>query len=264
MSTLYQALVRYANDHQLLERPYYAQLRFPWQLELNADGSLASTELTPLPAEVDAKGRPSKVPGRIVSAPSMKRTSGIAGILGADGLDYVLGWFDPNPSDSRAEAKARTDSAARHRAWAELVRQWAASPAAADDPVPRALVRFIDEGGVANVVAPDKWTAKDRVLISVGGRLATDSPSAPRFWAQHVAAKKGSERRGHCIVCGVHSGLVTTLPQTETRTAIPTLAIVHASIPRPIKDSSRTCRSSARFATQSASPPLGHPATRSS
>lgn len=220
MTTLYQALVRYAKDRELLARPYYAELRFPWQIELNADGSLASAELTPLPGEPDAKGRPSKVPGRVVSVPSMKRTSGIAAILGADGLDYVLGWYDPTPEDPAGEAKRRVDSTKRHAAWADLVRQWAASPAGSADPVTSALVRFLEDG-VTEIVPPEKWAAKDRVLIRVASRLATDSKSAAQFWAEHVAGKKGSDLRGHCVVCGTYSSLVSTLPQSVKGTLIP-------------------------------------------
>lgn len=220
MTTLYQSLVRYATDRDLLERPYYAELRFPWQIELNADGSLISTELTPLPGEPDAKGRPSKVPGQVKSVPSMKRTSGIAAILGADGLDYVLGWYDSDPDDPAAEAKRRADSAKRHAAWSELVREWAASPAGSTDPVATAVIRFLDEG-VTQIVPPEKWAAKDRVLIRVAGRLVTDSDSAARFWAEHVAGKKGSELHGHCVICGTYSALVSTLPQSVKGTLIP-------------------------------------------
>lgn len=236
MTTLYQALVRYAKDRELLARPYYAELRFPWQIELNADGSLASAELTPLPGEPDAKGRPSKVPGRVVSVPSMKRTSGIAAILGADGLDYVLGWYDPAPEDPAAEAKRQADSSKRHAAWADLVRQWAGSPAGSTDPAAAALVRFLNEG-VTQIVPPEKWTAKDRVLIQVAGRQATDSEAAAHFWAQHVAGKKGSDLRGHCVVCGAYSSLVSTLPQSVKGTLIPgghTSGVTPISINEPV------------------------------
>ncbi|MDO5684114.1 MAG: type I-C CRISPR-associated protein Cas8c/Csd1 [Propionibacteriaceae bacterium] len=220
MSTLYQALVRYADDHQLLARPYYADLRALWQLDLNADGSLASRHLTAIDAEPDKNGNPGKVPGRIFSSPTMKRTSGIAAILGADGLDYVLGWHEPVPDDPAAEAKARADSAARHAAWADLMRAWAASPLAAEDAAPQAVARFLDDG-VRHVERPAKWGAKDRVRIRVNGHPVTDSASAAAFWAQHVEAKKTSDRRGFCLVCSRYATLVATLPQSVKGTLIP-------------------------------------------
>lgn len=219
MTTLYQALVRYANDRILLARPYYADLRFLWQLELTGDGSLANTNLIPLDAGVDKVSGPNKTPGRLASAPSMKRTSGISAILGADGIDYVLGWYDAT-DDPVTREKSRRDSVARHAAWGDLMRKWASSPLAAGDPVPAAVVRFLDEG-VADVQPPEKWTAKDRVLIRVDGALVTDSASASAFWTQHVEGKKGSDRRGYCLVCSHYSPLVSTLPQSVKGTLIP-------------------------------------------
>lgn len=220
MATLYQALVTYATERNLLARPYYADLRVAWQLDLHGDGSLANPELTPLGPDLDKNGQPSKIPGLTLSVPSMKRTSGVRAILGADGLDYVLGWFDHSPDDPAADEKARSDSLDRHAAWTTLTRTWATHPLAADDRVPGAVVRFLEEG-VERVQRPEKWAAKDRVVVRVDGKRVTESPSASDFWAQHVESSKASDRRGPCLVCGRHSSLVATLPQSVKGTLIP-------------------------------------------
>lgn len=220
MTTLFQALVRYAVERDLLARPYYADQPVLWQLELKGDGSLVNDELVPLLREVDRKGRVSKVPGRVQVAPTINRTRGIAAILGADGFDYVLGWYDHVADNPTATEKGRRDSALRHQAWVDLMREWAASPMAKDDPIPHAVVRFL-ESGIDRVVPPEKWKAKDRVLIRVDGQLATESPSAASFWALHVESKKGADRRGHCVICSRFSPLVSTLPQSVKGTLIP-------------------------------------------
>ena len=56
MTTLFEALVKYARDNELLEKPYHAPARFLWQLDLNPDGSLASRELTPLSTQREVRG----------------------------------------------------------------------------------------------------------------------------------------------------------------------------------------------------------------
>ncbi len=219
MTTPYQSLVRLARQRRLLQKPYYSAMFFRWELVLEADGSLTSHELREQPRELDSRGVERKDPGKTLLAPSMKRTSGIAPIV-SDRLDYVLGWHQPMPDDPDGEAKARQDSSRRHSAWEALIRSWAAHPSAVDDPVPAALVKFIDDG-VDRIQKPEKWTSTDLVMIRVGSRDVTDAESISGFWRQHVEGKKSTKRIGVCLVCGEPGNLVATLPQSVKGTLIP-------------------------------------------
>ena len=219
MTTLYQALVRYANEHDLLEKPYYAPVRFLWQLDLNADGTLANPYLTPLTTTEIRRGKEQTVPGLTATVPRMTRTSGVSAMLGADDIAYVLGWCTPE-ADAAREVRAQAASDARHRAWGDLTRRWAYSPGAADDPIPQALVRFLNEG-VKEIVRPDSWEPKDPVRVFVGGVPATEAASASEFWTSHVEATKGAGRTGVCLICGRNGSLVDTFAQPVKGPLVP-------------------------------------------
>lgn len=225
MTTLFEALVKYARDHDLLEKPYHAPARFLWQLDLNRDGSLASRELTPLSTPREVRGKIKEERGRVVTVPRMTRTSGISPMLGADDIAYVLGWVHEAPDPGNADAtwtheKAVRDARQRHEAWSELTRRWAASPAAAHDPIPQALVKFL-ESGVDQVVRPSEWTPKDGVIIHVGLVPAPTANSAATFWTEHVEGTKGSNRVGLCLVCGMTGPVVDTFAQPVKGPLIP-------------------------------------------
>lgn len=225
MSTLFEALVKYARDHELLEKPYHAPARFLWQLDLSLDGSLVSRELTPLSTPREVRGKIKEERGRIVTVPRMTRTSGVSPMLGADDIAYVLGWVHEAPDQGdpaaiRAHEKSVRDARQRHEAWSALTHQWAASPAAADDPIPHALAKFL-ESGVDQVVRPPEWTSKDGVIIHVGLVPASLADSASPFWTQHVEGAKGSSRVGLCLICGRSRAVVDTFAQPVKGPLIP-------------------------------------------
>lgn len=225
MTTLFEALVRYAHEHKLLEKPYHAPARFIWQLDLNPDGSLASRELTPLFTPREVRGKITEERGRIVTVPRMTRTRGVSPMLGADDIAYVLGWVHdaPDPGDAattRAYDKIVRDTRQRREAWSALTRQWAASPAAADDPIPRALVNFI-ENGIDQVLQPAEWSAKDGIIIHVGLAPAHAAQSAVPFWTQYVERTKGSGRISLCLICGMNGPVVDTFAQPVKGSLIP-------------------------------------------
>lgn len=225
MSTLYQALVRYALANDLLEKPYHSATRFLWQLDLKADGSLASHELMPLSTRRDIGGKIREEAGRVAVVPRMNRTSGVAPMLGADDIAYVFGWVGeaPDPEDEKSTknyAKVALSTRSRHEAWAQLTRDWAASELASGDPVPAALIRFLDDG-IDEVRRPIAWTPKDPVIIHVDGVAATKAQSASRFWTARVEAAKGSSREAMCLICGRIGAVVDSFPQQVKGPLIP-------------------------------------------
>lgn len=225
MTTLFEALVKYAGRHELLEKPYHAPARFLWQLDLYPDGSLASRALTPLSTPREVRSKMKEERGRIVTVPRMTRTSGVSPMLGADDIAYVLGWVHEAPvtgdtAASNAHEKAIRDTRQRHEAWSALTRQWAASPAAAHDPIPQALVKFL-ESGVDQVLQPPEWSPKDGVIIHVGLIPAPAADSAAAFWTQHVEGTKGSSRVGLCLICGTNGPVVDTFAQPVKGPLIP-------------------------------------------
>lgn len=189
--------------------PFHRERRFLWQLELDRDGRPRSTTLTPL-LEPDAKGKQRGVPHRV---PAAVRTVGVAANLAADDVQYVLGWRDPSSKPERV--------AQCHTAFVELVERWAASPIAAADPVPGAVAAFYRAGGVAALAPPDVFTSKDGVVILVEGTHAHQAVSAPEFWAEEVARRKGSARHGRCLVCGQVRPLLDTVPGKIPQRLVP-------------------------------------------
>jgi CRISPR-associated protein Csd1 len=183
-----------------------------WQLALTADGELASTTLTDLGDPSDS----ARKNGTLHRVPHTTRTVGIAPCIGADDVQYVLGWCDEDSKPDRVERC--------HASFAGLVSAWAA--AFPEDPAAAAVDRFYASGGVAGVVRPEGWTSKQLVLISVDGEPATGLPSLRRFWAAEVVRRKagrpGSDtRQGLCLVCGRQKTLLNTLPQLVPRRLVP-------------------------------------------
>lgn len=218
MNTMYHALVRYATDKNLLTKPYHADVKFMWQLDLDMDGSLISPELVPLTSTRIVQGKERTDRGVIACVPRMTRTSGVSPMLGSDDISYVLGWAPE--ADGATDVKTQADATARHRSWHQLTQDWANSPEAKEDPVPASIVRFLNTG-VGLVEQPEDWTPKDGILIRVAGGRATDAASASPFWTRYVQQAKGASRYGPCLICGHEGTLVDSLPQVVKGPLIP-------------------------------------------
>lgn len=205
---LLQRLKEYA-EHQPEAAPFHRERRFAWQITLTPDGTARSTTLDPL-VEDDAKTKPRGVTHRV---PAVVRTAGVAANLAADDVQYVLGWPDETSKPDRV--------AQCHAAFVDLVERWAASPLAADDPIPGAVAAFYRNGGPAALSRPDSFSAKDGVIILVGSTPAHQAASAAAFWSEEVARRKGSVRRGLCLVCGEHRSLLDTVPGKIPQRLVP-------------------------------------------
>ncbi len=205
MTTLYQSLVAVAHRSGGA-KPYHAQVKLIWQLDISSDGRETSPTLTPLTHERLDRGKTVTQSGAFFELPRITRSSAPSPMLASDDVAYVLGW----PDDGVPLPKATV----RHDLFVNLTRQWAGSDAAADDPVPKALLTFLTSGGPERLVKPESWTAKDGVLVTVDGHHAHLADSAVSFWTTYAAAKKGSGQGGLCLVCGRVGDLVDTLPQS--------------------------------------------------
>lgn len=205
---LLQRLAEYAQS-QPQAAPFHRERRFAWQITLTRDGTPRSTSVDPL-VEYDAKNKPRGVAHRV---PAVVRTVGVAANLAADDVQYVLGWSDET---TRPERVAQC-----HAAFVDLIDRWAASPLAADDPVPAAVAAFYRQGGPAGLERPEAFTAKDGVLIMVETTPAHQAPSAAAFWSEEVARRKGSSRQGLCLVCGQHQPLLDTVPGKIPQRLVP-------------------------------------------
>jgi CRISPR-associated protein Csd1 len=205
---LLQRLKEYAQT-QPEAAPFHRERRFSWQIDLDLDGRPRSTTLAPL-VEVDAKGKSRGVAHRV---PAVVRTVAVAANLAADDVQYVLGWPDLTSKPDRV--------AQCHAAFVELVERWAASPTAADDPVPAAVAAFYRNGAAASIVRPDVYSAKDGVVIVVGSAPAHQAPSATAFWSEEVARRKCSTRQGRCLVCGERRPLLDTVPGKIPQRLVP-------------------------------------------
>jgi CRISPR-associated protein Csd1 len=183
-----------------------------WQLALTGSGDLASTQLIDL-ADPSDKTRKN---GTDHPVPHATRTVGIAPCIGADDIQYVLGWCDEQSKAARIKQC--------HASFIELTKAWA--DAYPGETAARAIVRFYASGQVAGVAPPDNWASKQLVLISVDGQAVTDLPSLRRFWGTEVERRKasradGSTRSGLCLVCGQEGTLLNTLPQKVPRQLVP-------------------------------------------
>ena len=209
---LLQRLIDRTQHDEAAEPEFFRDRPVRWQLALTASGDLASAELTDL-ADPSDKTRKN---GTVHPVPHTTRTVGVAPCIGADDIQYVLGWCDENSKPARVEKC--------HAAFINLTKAWA--DAYPDDTAARAIARFYASGQAANIIQPDTWTSKQVVLISVDGQPVTELPSLRRFWAAEVERRKaggpgGSTRRGLCLVCGREGTLLNTLPQKVPRQLVP-------------------------------------------
>jgi CRISPR-associated protein Csd1 len=209
---LLQRLVDRPQGGEAGEPEFFRDRPVRWQLALTAGGGLASAELTDL-ADPSDKTRKN---GTVHPVPHTTRTAGVAPCIGADDIQYVLGWCDET---SNADRVGKC-----HAAFISITKAWA--DAYPDDTTARAIARFYASGQAADITRPGKWTSKQVVLISVGGQPATELPSLCRFWAAEVERRKaggpgGTTRRGLCLVCGREGTLLNTLPQLVPRRLVP-------------------------------------------
>src|SRR5690348_2114391 len=111
---LLQRLVSYEEDTPFPDedtnlRPYSRARTVRWRLDVDTG------ELIDL---ADPSSRLTRN-GRSLLVPHLSRTSGVAPCLGADDIQYVLGWVDENSKPDRV--------AACHEAFITLCRQWASA-----------------------------------------------------------------------------------------------------------------------------------------
>jgi CRISPR-associated protein Csd1 len=189
---LLQRLVDRTQTGEVGEPEFVRDRAVRWQLALSAGGGLASAELTDL---ADPSDRARKN-GSIHPVPHATRTVGVAPCIGADDIQYVLGWCDEKSKAARVEQC--------HASFVSITNAWA--DAYPDDPAARAIARFYASGQVADVARPGAWVSKQLVLISVDGQPVTELPTLRRFWAAEVERRKagepgGTTRRGLCLVC---------------------------------------------------------------
>lgn len=185
-----------------------------WSLELNGDGTLDGVDLLPL--EDPDQGRRAKL-GLSIEIPHASRTSGIAPCLGADDIQYVLGWVDDKSKPDRVRDA--------HDAFVALHEEFAA--AYPDDVIAQAIAAFYASGAVTQIRRPATWTSKDSVVITVDGARSITSDNLWRFWSDVVEGRKsgagqgGETRRGVCLVCGQVGALLDRLPQQVPKSLVP-------------------------------------------
>jgi CRISPR-associated protein Csd1 len=208
---LLQRLVDRTHGGAAGEPRFFRDRPVRWQLALTSDGDLASPELTDL-ADPSDKARRN---GTVHPVPHTTRTMGVAACIGADDIQYVLGWCDKQSKPDRVEQC--------HASFAKLVAAWAV--ACPDDPAAAAVARFYTNGHDTGVARPEKWASKQLVLISVDGQPVTELPSLRWFWAAEVerrkASRPGGPRHGLCLVCAGEGTLLNTLPQQVPRRLVP-------------------------------------------
>ena len=205
---LLSRLVEYAAAGDAVP-PYYKPQKVRWVLELNADGSLASSVLTAL-ADPD---EPSLKNGIEHVVPSITKTSGISPRIAVDTPEYLFGWV---PEGGKPERVRRA-----HAAFREQTSEWVAADP--DGPAV-ALHRFLSDGHAGRLAAPDGWGRGDLVAVRVHGDRAVflhETESARRFWADVASARKASGTSGLCLVCGRIGELLKTIPQQLPARLVP-------------------------------------------
>jgi len=193
-------------DHDS-SRPYSRDRRVRWELNLDRDGQFQALVDLADPTDKNARS------GRMQLVPNAGRTVAIAPSLGADDVQYVLGWCDEQSKPERV--------AAAHAAFVALCRRW--SREHPDDDAARAIIAFYDGGGVDLVPKRDKWTSKETATIVVDGRPSTDSDALWQLWQTVVEERKsgGDIRHGLCLACGRVGALLNRMPQALPKALVP-------------------------------------------
>ncbi|NMO56065.1 hypothetical protein HH310_33405 [Actinoplanes sp. TBRC 11911] len=203
---------RQAREDQDAEvRPYSRNRVVRW--ELNIDSNTGQSYLVDL---VDVSQQSTRF-GRETLVPNSGRTSGLAPSLGADDLQYVLGWADEKSKPARV--------AAAHTAFVQLCRCWRDSYP--DEPAAQAVTAFYESGTRPQPPTESKWTSKDLMIIVVDGLQVTDCDSLWSTWATVVQQRKtgtaasGAGRRGVCLICGQVGTLLDRMPQALPKALVP-------------------------------------------
>jgi CRISPR-associated protein Csd1 len=136
---LLQRLVDRTQPGEAGEPEFFRDRPVRWQLALTADGDLASAQLTDL-AEPSDQTRKN---GTVYPVPHTTRTVGVAPCIGADDIQYVLGWCDDKSKPARVKQchasfisitnawMDRTRTKPRHAPWP------ASTPAVRSQTLPR-------------------------------------------------------------------------------------------------------------------------------
>lgn len=205
---LLERLASYAGEHRDGVPAFHRERSFRWKLDLKSDdGVVTQARLSRLKDETNPKR------GVVHVVPVSTRTVGISPNLAADDAQYVLGWGDEDSKPSRVSEC--------HEAFVGLIQDWAAAVPEETDPIPRVLAAAFRSRAWAELQRPEDLRAKDGVLIAVNGQYAYQSASAARYWQERVGEKKGSGRRGVCMVCQKFSALANTIPGKVSSTLVP-------------------------------------------
>ncbi|MET7769288.1 type I-C CRISPR-associated protein Cas8c/Csd1 [Nocardia sp. NPDC005366] len=205
---LLERLTAYGRDNSAGIAAFHREREFCWKLDIRSateGGFTAVLEPTPDP------DRPKH--GVVHMVPASTRTVGVSAQLGADDVQYVLGWADEVTNPVRVEQC--------HAAFVDLIRRWAQTVAVQADPMPHRLVEVYRSGVLAALARPEEFRAKDGVVIAIDGRYVHESPSAATFWAECVGEAKGSGRAGLCMICGRNGALANTIPAKVSAALVP-------------------------------------------
>lgn len=200
-------LVEYARTDPAVPPAYYASKLLRWIVELNADGSPASPQLTDL-ADPTERTRRSGIPHVM---PAVQRSgTGAQPMLATDTAEYALGWS----TDEARVAK----SARYHAAFRDLALRWHQADQSAESS---ALHAFLTGQHADTLTRPAELTGNHLVAFRVAGRFLHADAGAQRFWAGEAEGRKGSTREGLCLVCGQHGRLLQTIPQQLPTRLVP-------------------------------------------
>ena len=154
-------------------------------VELDAEGRLLSYVPT-----VTQEGRRRR--GLEITAPHVRRTSGIAAKLLADKADYALGVTDEGASENE-----KRKVALRHEKFVTLVRECGR---ATQERAVMAALRFLESPQLGELQQSGQIPPNDVVTFRVSGQYVTDLLKVKQFWAMRGGDKAAS--KGQCLVCG--------------------------------------------------------------
>ncbi|MCP2321232.1 CRISPR-associated protein Csd1 [Nocardia amikacinitolerans] len=205
---LLERLTAYARERSEGVPGFHREREFRWKLDVRTGhegGFTAELTSTPDPE------RPKR--GIVHVVPASTRTVGVSPNLGADDIQYVLGWSDEDSNPARV--------AQCHAAFVGLIERWAAAVPVEKDRTPHVLIRVYRSGVLDSVSRPEGVRAKDGVVIAVDGRYVHESLSVGQFWREQVGERKGSGSVGLCMICGQESALANTIPVKVPASLVP-------------------------------------------
>ncbi|WP_246538758.1 type I-C CRISPR-associated protein Cas8c/Csd1 [Saccharopolyspora endophytica] len=202
---LVQRLVEYAREHST-SKPFHREREFSWELALSSTGKKPRLDEC-RDADEARKGR-----GQRHLTPAVTRTVGVAPQMGADDVQYVLGWGDEGTKPARVQDC--------HQQFVDLINRWA-EESAGECPEAEVVRDFYARGGVAEVQRPDEIGAKQGVLISVDGVRIITLDALTWFWEAEVARRKTGGTTGLCLVCGRDGVLAETVPGNLSKRLVP-------------------------------------------